>query len=285
MVTDIGLFLALWGTGIAVGASTAPGRAAWRVPPRWLALAIVLNVLLVPAGALLLVRAMGLSEGTTTGIVVFASAAGGAIALATTRMSRGDVQRAVLLVVLLELLDLVAIPVWTRVALPAAATVPVVDVARTLVLLLIVPLLIGAAIRWRRPDAVPRVLSLVGPASLVGLVVAVAAVVWRTGPVVWDLLGTGLPIVTVAIVGGAWAAGYALGGPGLRQRRALAMVTAGRSSALALAVVRAAYPGQPDAEAALVVAGLVALLLPVVIAAVIAAGERSPARTPDGASV
>lgn len=274
VITDLALLAALWGTGLAVGASTQTGRAAWSVAPRWLLLALGLNLLVVPAVAIALVRVAGLSVPVATGVIVFASAAGGAIALATTRVARGDERRALLLVVVLELLDLVAIPAWTQLGLSEGVSVPVADVARTLVLLLLLPLGIGFAIRRWRPALAPRVIALGSPVSIAGLVVAVVAVIIRTGPYLWDMLGTGLPILSLALVSGSWLAGHVAGGPRTGDRRALAMVTASRSSALALAIVRGAYPGQGEVEAAIVVAGLTAIVVPVVIAFVLAATDR-----------
>jgi bile acid:Na+ symporter, BASS family len=277
VITDLALVAALWGTGLAVGASTEPTPATWRVAPRWLALALLLNLVVVPAVAIALVRIAGLSTEATTGVVLFSSAAGGAIALVSTRIGRGDVPRAIVLVVLLELLDLVAIPVWTSVTLSSGATVPIADVARTLLVLLLLPLAIGVAVRIWRPALAPRLVAIGSPLSVLGLVVAVIAVVIRNGPTLWDLLGTGLPIVSLVLVVGGWLAGYALGGPLRGQQRALGMVTASRSSALALAIVRAAYPGQPGAEAAIVVAGLITILVPVVVGFALAASDRRAA--------
>ncbi|MFN8620293.1 MAG: hypothetical protein U0869_06060 [Chloroflexota bacterium] len=54
--------------------------------------------------------------------------------------------------------------------------------------------------------------------SIVGLVVAVVAVIVAPRPYLAGLLtGTGLPILSLALVSGSWLAGHVAGGPRTRR--------------------------------------------------------------------
>jgi BASS family bile acid:Na+ symporter len=116
---------------------------------------------------------------------------------------------------------------------------PESQVVQIILATVILPLAAGVALHHLAPGLAA---SLAKPVSLVaGLLLAIsgialAAASWSA---IWSLAGDGTLIAIVAITAIGLAIGYLLGGPTLEDRASLALATAARHPAVALAVVGA----------------------------------------------
>lgn len=264
-LTDLALIVTLWSTGIAIGMLDWPARESRVVDRRFLAL-ILLNVVGVPAAVATWVVLTGTGSDQAAGLILVAAAGGGALGLKTTQLARGQVRLAVALILVLEVLNFVSLPVWTAVVLREQAPPPIAEIGRTVLLLVLVPLLVGAAIRRVRPSWSKSLGRAADQVATAGLLLVLILIVGRNGSVVADSLGTGLPVAALLLVVGGLAAGGAVAGAQAGARRAAALVTAGRANALALVVAQGAFGDRPGVSAATVVVGVVSLVVPVVIA-------------------
>jgi BASS family bile acid:Na+ symporter len=108
-------------------------------------------------------------------------------------------------------------------------------VAKIMLLSVLAPLLVGLLVRHLVPAAQKAARAIVS-AAFIMLLAAIIPVLFGLWPVLQPLLGNGtlLVMVVMAIIG--LAVGHALGGPRAGDRTALAISTASRHPAVALAV-------------------------------------------------
>ena len=78
---------------------------------------VALDAILVPLFVWGLVRSLGSPEGYASGLILVGAASAGAIGLAKVRLASGDVPLAIGPIVVLELGNLVTIPVWSAILL------------------------------------------------------------------------------------------------------------------------------------------------------------------------
>jgi bile acid:Na+ symporter, BASS family len=117
-----------------------------------------------------------------------------------------------------------------------------------------VPLPLGAGMVFRKlaPHAATRIVKPVSTIALVLLLIGVLAIVVSIFPVAWSLVGNGTILIFAVFVAFGLAVGHLLGGPNPRERVTLALCTACRHPALALAIASANFPGEKRVAGAIV---------------------------------
>ena len=124
--------------------------------PKAVAVALAVQVLVLPPVAFALARGFGLPGELAVGLVLLAASPGGVTANLFSHLARGDVALNISLTAINSLLALLTLPAWTALALSSflgsGASVPpptgkVVEVA----VLVIVPVALGMALRAWRP--------------------------------------------------------------------------------------------------------------------------------------
>lgn len=136
----------------------------------------------------------------------------------------------VLVPVAMALLGL-AFGVQARIAPAAIATIMLVSV--------LLPLGAGMTVRWLAPAVAERI---AGPTSRSGSILLLAGLVvvlLSSFPAMMSLIGNGTVLAMAAFVAVGLASGHALGGPDPDDRSTLALATASRHPAVALAVASA----------------------------------------------
>ena len=141
-------------------------------------------------------------------------------------------------------------------------------VIRTLLLLVLAPLVVGMAVRARRPLAAVRLAGWAAPLSTVGLLVVIAVVVARQADIVVDAFAAVGPAAVTAVLL-ALLLGWLLGGPARPTRAATSLVTGVRANGPALAIAQATFPSLAAVSVAIVAFGMFSILLPVLFAVVI----------------
>ena len=272
----VALIATLWLTAISLGmAHDLRDMAVGRRRRALVARLVVLDSVVVPLVVVALVALLGVPAPYAQGLLIVGAAAAGPLGLKTTQLARGDVPLAIGLVVVLELLNLVTMPAWTAVFFPGVGALPLAEIVRTLALGILVPLLIGFAIRARLPGVARATARGAAVASSIALATLVAIVVVRDGTALIDALGSGVPAVAVAAVLIAMVLGWWAGGPDPASRRTGAFVSSVRANAPALAVATTAFGATSPAVSAIVVFGLCSVVL--VPVAAFAIGERRTA--------
>ncbi|WP_125810809.1 hypothetical protein [Actinoplanes sp. ATCC 53533] len=261
LVVGVLLIASMTAAGTAVTVADFRALAARRVV---LAVAVAVNVLLVPGLAVVACAVAGLAPSATLGIVLAAAAPGGGTGALLTLHARGDLALAAALQGVLAPLGLLSAPLWAEVSGHdvvasgwAGAGLVVGGLAGQLA-----PLALGMWLRRRDPDRAARVhrvarrVADVLLAGLVGYFVVTAggqlpALGWPPIAVAVLLVGVCLAVTMIG-----W-----LGRPAIR--RAVAMTSAVRNLSLALFF---ATPAGVGVVVALLAYGLVMYVLSVPVA-------------------
>ena len=265
---QVALALTLWITGLGLGMSFGPRQILWTLRRGGLfARATVLDVVIVPLLVWGLVQAFSIPDRYATGLLLVGVASAGPLGIKAAQLARADLPYAIALVVVLEVANVVAIPVWVALLLPPGVQVPMWPVVRTLLLLVLAPLAVGMAVRARRPPTAARLAQLAAPLSTVGLLVVIAIVLARYARIVLDaFVAVGPAALTAVLL--ALLLGWLLGGPARPTRAATSLVTGVRANGPALAIAQASFPSVAAVSVAIVAFGMFSVLLPVSFAIV-----------------
>ena len=271
-IFDGALVVAVVATVLTLGLSMTMGEVLASVRRRRLFVALILvNVLVIPVLAWAIATAMPLSRAQTAAMLVSTAGAGGAGGLKATQLARANLPLAVTLVIALQLTNLVVLPAWLHVALPAA-TIETAPLLARLVGLILVPLALSMLVRARWPGSARLVGPLVRLCDVSVVVALVAGVVSTRMQIAAAMHGWFIPSALL-VVGVAMAMGALPGRRVRADRDTGALVSGMRFAALALIVIGAQ---SGDSATYLAPALVYALLdLAVAIGAGLLLGRRS----------
>lgn len=224
---------------------------------------LVINFVLVPLLAYLVLQVVPLERPLGIGLFLVGAAAGAPFLVKLTQLADSDVALSTTLLVLLLPVTVVYMPIIVPLALPDAE-VSTMAIARPLVLTMLLPLVVGLAMREYFAAFAMRLQPLMGKLSTLALVVLVAATVLVNLREVVAIFRTPAILAALIFLGGAFAIGYLLGGPSRESKEVLGLGTAQRNIAAATVVATQAVDN-PDALAMVVVTSLVtfAILFPI----------------------
>ncbi len=162
----------------------------------------------VPGAAWLLGTAFVLSNQQRTALVLVTAAAAGPAGLKVCEFSkRADMALAVSMTVILQLLNIIAAPLWCKAAVNGA-TVSSGMIIKDLVGLVLIPVAIGLFVKARYSEHAERWAPALERTSNIALVIALAsgiAVYWHD---LWSLLGSRVIVASAAIAIVAAGLGY-----------------------------------------------------------------------------
>jgi BASS family bile acid:Na+ symporter len=268
------LTLTVWATVALVGFAHAPHQlriAARRV--RVILPVVALSCIGVPLLAWTTSRVLGVPTLETWGILIIASASAGPLSLKVVDIADGDLPLAMGLVIILELANVIVIPLWPAVLLPEGVGSPALDVGRSVVVLIVLPLAASWALRAWRPATVVRLVGPLRRGSTIGFVVALIFVLARGVSVIPEVVGSGVVQVACVTLSVAMLSAALVVGQDRSTRVTASMVTGVRANATALAVAGTAFAGQPQVTGAIVVFGLLSIGLPSIAAIALARGR------------
>jgi BASS family bile acid:Na+ symporter len=241
------------GLGLSVGEIFAPLRNA-----RLVILALVANFIVLPVGAIGLGRLVGLDEAFAIGLLLLASAAGAPFVPKLAQLARGNIAFGVGVMVLLMVVTVGYLPLALPVLLPGV-TVDPWKIARSLFLLMLLPLAIGLAGRAKLPALAGRIKPVLDRVSSLSLIVLMVAITGANLRNVLSVFGTGGIFAGLLLIALGFGAGWLLGGPRRDTRSVLALGTAQRNIAAALVV--ASGFANPKVVVMVVVVAIVGLFI------------------------
>jgi bile acid:Na+ symporter, BASS family len=254
-------------TVFAIGLHSREGDATWLLRrPGLLARSLLSINVAVPIIALWLTRAFSLNSAVAVALVAFSLSPVPPILPNQTAKAGGEAAYSIGLLTIVSLAAIVLVPlsVWLLASLFGATFhVSPTRVAPVMLETVLIPLGLGLLIRRLEPAASARATR---PVTIVGMLVLVPAfvlVLTSALPAMRDLLGNGTLVVIVLLTAAALLCGHLLGGPDPADRPVLALASAVRHPAIAIAVAQAAAPGDKAVAAAVllqfVVAGVAGL--------------------------
>jgi BASS family bile acid:Na+ symporter len=257
------------GLGLTVGEITTPLR-----NTRLVLLSLLANFVVMPLAAFALAATLRLDQPLGVGLLLLGTAAGAPFLPKLAQISRGNLAFGVGLMVLLMVVTVGYLPLVLPLLLPGVSVNPA-QIARSLFLLMLLPLAGALAVRARFAAAAARtkpVLDRVSNLSLVLLIVLITATNVNN---VLAVFGTRGILAALLFLSVGFGVGWFLGGPGPDTRRVLALGTAQRNIAAALVVGGQSFT-DPKVVVMIIVVAIVGLLVLMPLSK--ALGRPSPAR-------
>jgi BASS family bile acid:Na+ symporter len=242
------------GTGLTVAKITEPLRNA-----RLLVLALLANFVLMPLGAFALGKVLWLEEPFGIGLLVLGCAAGAPFLPKLAELAKGNLAFAVGAMVLLMVVTVGYLPVVLPLLLEGVSVDPW-KIARSLILLMLLPLAVGLALKAYYGAMAARVKPALDWISNVSLILLVLLISAANIDKVLDVFGTRGILAGLLFIALGFAIGWLLGGPGNDTRRVLALGTAQRNIAAALVVGSQSF-SDPKVVVMVIVVAIVGLII------------------------
>jgi len=242
------------GLGLTVGQIIAPVSNA-----RLVVLSVLANFLLMPLGAVALATLLRLDQPLGVGLLLLGTAAGAPFLPKLAQIAKGNLAFAVGLMVLLMVVTVGYLPLVLPLLLPGVSVNPA-KIARSLFLLMLLPLAGALAVKAYFADVAARTKPLFDRLSNLGLIVLMLLITAGNVNNVLAVFGTGGILAGLLFIAIGFGIGWVLGGPDLSTRRVLALGTAQRNIAAALVVGSQSF-SDPKVVVMVVVVAIVSLLI------------------------
>jgi bile acid:Na+ symporter, BASS family len=247
---------------------------------RLVAAMLALNTVVLPAAAWAVARAVPITDGYAAGIALAAIGSGGAAGLKAAQLSRrADLALAVGLVVVLQVANLVAVPLWAGVVV-TGASLSRLTILLNLLALVLLPLVVGCALRARSAALADRLRPVLVRVGNLALGVALVAGIAANQDVLLSVLDSWVLPAAVLITGLGLGLGLLAGGADGPTRVATSLVTGTRFSALGLVIAGTHFAGRPEYLAAAITFSLVDLAVMMVAAVAVRPGLPWRRRVP-----
>jgi BASS family bile acid:Na+ symporter len=220
------------------------------------------------------------------GLVLATLGAGSAASLKAAQLAkRADLPLAVSVVVVLQLVNIIAVPLWAG-QVVTGASISAWDIVKSLLLLVLLPLAAGLVIRARYADHAKNWQPELVKAANLALVVALATGISANWSTIVSMFGswvivTAIIIIIVAGVLGLLP-GLLLGGKSAEVRTTTGLVSVFRFASLGLIIIGAQLGGNPVYLGPAITFALVDFIVPLALAVEIGhrAGTPEPAPEP-----
>ena len=242
------------GLNLTVGQIIAPLRNA-----RLVVLSLLVNFVLMPLGALALASLLRLDQPMGVGLLLLGSAAGAPFLPKLAQIAKGNLAFGVGLMVLLMVVTVGYLPLVLPLLLPGVSVDPA-KIARSLFLLMLLPLAGALAVKAYFADVAARTKPLFDRLSNLGLIVLMLLITTGNVNNVLAVFGTGGILAGLLFIAIGFVTGWLLGGPDINTRRVLALGTAQRNIAAALVVASQSF-SDPKVVVMVVVVAIVSLLI------------------------
>ena len=244
------------GAGLTIPQIAEPLRNA-----RLVVLALLANFVVMPLGALALARLLWLDEPFGIGLLLLGCAAGAPFLPKLAELAKGNLAFAVGAMVLLMVVTVGYLPIVLPLLLPGITVNPW-EIARSLLLLMLLPLAIGLAVKARYGELAARAKPVLDWISNVSLILLVCLITAANIDKVVQVFGTRAILAGLLFIALGLGAGWLLGGTSADTKRVMALGTAQRNIAAALVVASQSFSDARVVVMVIVVAivGLIVLM-------------------------
>jgi BASS family bile acid:Na+ symporter len=233
---------------------------------RLVAAVVVLNTLLLPALAWAVATTAPIGPGYAAGLALAAIGSAGAAGLKAAQLSqRADLPLAVSLVVLLQVANLVAVPLWAA-AVVAGASLDRLRIVQSLLLLVLLPLVAGAVVRARSDGLAARLRPALVRVANVALVVAVVTGIAANRDLLLSVIGSWVLPAALGIAVLGLGLGLLVGIGDGPTRITISLISGTRFSALGLIIVATEFPGRDEVLAPALMFTLVDFVVMIAVA-------------------
>ena len=202
---------------------------------RMVILALLANFVLVPALAYLITVVIPLDDGLATGLIIAGAAAGAPFLPKLAQAAKGNAAFSVGLMTLLMVATVIFLPTMLPILLPGASVNPW-DIAKSLIVTMLLPLGIGLFIKARYAESAEHLQPTMSQISNQAIVLMLVTMLVLQFSTIIDTIGTGGIIAVLIFEVGALAIGLLLGGKDAGMRSVFGLGTAQRNLAAAMLV-------------------------------------------------
>ena len=251
------------GLGLLIGQIVEPLRNVWLV-----VLGLVANFILMPLGAFVLAWVLGLDEQFGIGLVVLGCAAGAPFLPKLAELAKGNLPFAVGMMVLLMVVTVAYLPIVLPLLLQGVTVNPM-QIAQSLVILMLLPLGVALFVRARFEGMAAHVKPWLDWVSNISLILLIGLITVANIDKVMQVFGTRGILAGLLFIAFGFCVGWLLGGPRNDIRRVLALGTAQRNIAAALVVASQSF-SDPKVVVMVIVVAIVGLVTIIPFARVLA---------------
>ncbi len=271
-ITPLALLVFVVSSMLAVGLSLTVGEILLPLRNRRLvSLALLANFVLMPFAAWAIAKLLQLDEPLGAALLLLGTAAGAPFLPKLAAVAKGSLAFAVGLMVVLMALTVGYMPLVLPLLLNGVSVDPL-KIARSLVLLMLIPLVVGLGVKSRYGAVAARMAPLLNRVSTLSLILLIVLLLATNVQNIADMFGTRGVLASILFLLASFGTGWLLGGPGPDTRGVLALGTAQRNIAAAL-VVGGQNFSDPKVVVMVAVVAIVGLLVLMPLARV--AGRRS----------
>lgn len=227
---------------------------------RVVVLALVANFVLVPVLAYAITLLLPLERSLEIGLIVLATAAGAPFLPKLVQGARGDVAFGVGLMVLLMVATIIYMPIVLPLLLQGVSVNPW-DIAKNLIVLMLIPLALGLLIKSHSPDSAARWQPVMNKISSLAILILLVVGLGLSVPSIISLVGSLGLLALLLFIGGSLLIGLLMGGRDRGVRSVLGLGTAQRNVSAAILVSAQNFAGTNTLPFVLVAAILLLLIL------------------------
>lgn len=206
---------------------------------------LLVNLVVVPLIAYLLVCAIPVGSGYAAGIVLIAVAPGAPFGPKLAEISNSDLAFASGLMAVLGIVSVATIPVTLALLLPGNVVVDPLSIGQMILGIQLVPLLVGLGITSLYPQISNHLYPPIQRLSDYSFILLIVLLLIVYIDDMVSLFGTGTLFVSIIVIAVSLLLGYTLGGPAKTRREVLATTTAARNAAIALFIATTSF-SDPD---------------------------------------
>lgn len=242
--------------------------------------ALIANFVLVPLTAYALVRALRLEHGFALGLILMACSAGDPFVTKLSQSAKGDMAYSLAVMAMLSIVTVVYMPIFVPLLLPGVKVDPV-EIAKPLIVLIILPLIIGLIVRAKAQPLAERwapPLDKLASLLIYAAVILFAGVHWRD---IAAVIGKHDILAAIVLVASAGVFGYVLGGPNQLHRGDLAVNTAWRGVSAGIAVGIKNFPAEHNVFTMAIIIVLVSAAILMPLAATFLRKKNGATKSPE----
>jgi bile acid:Na+ symporter, BASS family len=221
--------------------------------------ALLANFVLMPAVAVALTKVLRLDEPFGVGLLLLGCAAGAPFLPKLAELAKGNLAFAVGVMVLLMVVTVGYLPIVLPLLLPGV-TVNSWQIARSLVLLMLLPLAAGLALKSYYESLATRAKPVLDWISNISLILLVLLITAANVDKVLQVFGTFGILAGLLFIAFGVGIGWLLGGPNADTRRVMALGTGQRNIAAALVVASQSFD-DPKVVVIVIVVAIVGLIV------------------------
>ncbi len=227
---------------------------------RLVVLALLANFVLVPLLAYVITAVIPLEQSLRIGLIVLSTAAGAPFLPKLVQGAQGNVAFGVGLMVLLMVVTIIYLPLVLPLLLPGVSVNPW-DIAKSLIVLMLIPLAIGLLIKSHSPDVAAEYQPVMNKVSSVSILILLVVGLGLNVSNIIDLIGSGGIVALLLFIVGSLLIGFLLGGRDPQVRSVMGLGTAQRNVSAAILVSAQNFGGTNTLSFVLVAALLLLLVL------------------------